>query len=1222
MFLRRDISQFLVFFLLFIFCFKFDALASGGRFALLIGNQDYRDGELAPLQNPITDVERLGTELEAYSFQVTIVTNLSDRAAMERAASDFARKIEATGDGDKAEVVLVHYAGHGLEIRGENFLVPTAIDSGGDLAGAAEQFFPLSNLIKSVEPLAEKRLILVDACRTPLFAEDSLTPSVSGLDLDYGTEIVYAASPGATAADGTAGQSTEFINSLIYHIQVENKDFREIKEAIDKDVLERSGGQQKLAFAGELGAFSFRQANHELDEQARLARRSMVDDVDDGDPVRIAVVGHLDLVPSNHRAFELEPDRWAMALPLNLVQPITHLLGQSTEDVIDIVPQADLTAAIRNNTIDRGDDDLKEDFPADFGDLGEPGADLFRPRGSSFNGAAQTMLENELANVGSTINADYIVHGRLEQLPYDVTSRRLPDEPAEYTSARLRLHMIDVARADVVTTAVLETQLEPDVFDMGPESAQSSMFDELAREANRWIADAVAPARIVATEPLIIDRGEAHGIREGDVFAILREQPDTTRAEGGDIRVGQVTVKKVDAQTATVQRLMGDNEPRERDKATLQRANDPAMASDSAGLEIEEIYLKPAFRKSELVGEMGQDALEEQFGTKFADGLEQSSRFNSVRLSTTAGPPAAFRIEMIIDSIVKKRIPGRSAIQDPDGQLSETDDPATEDDHEAPPDEDSEVVIFDGKIEDSVLRNETAKDTDANEEDEDKTSESENHNAEINDGNTSSAFDDRARASAGSSVTRVTLLGEIKIRDLREGADPKSEVLDIDVKLDVDQPFDRQNLPLQAIAVLIDKFVERSVHEVINEVHPIRFVKVTGDGDEKQFVLDRGQDGGLDRGDVLQIVELGDELISASGMSLGQERNTLGTVVIQQVEERFSLAVLSDDKVDFDFQGQDIILTVDRDATHRVAEEERERRRGGVKILAIAPLDFARTDAIALKHSYLSSYLRQGLSSNLKATGRYDVLERRRLGDLLDELKFNNILASQRRGEPDRALNALASWHLVDYVVFVQIDKLYVYNTENEGYSVLRKHREQRKIVAEAQIRLVDVATSAIDVVETLRLDEPIDASDRLLGGAMVDVLTRRIVNLVQEAFPIEIVAAAAENNQWTINRGTRDQVREGDRFNLSKPKEALLVDTSDAVLGHVEDASDGFVAEVVAVAEGTSTVEIKPAEEIKRSEESREPDYLGWRLRPGADSGTTKARPAAEKSKRRRQQW
>jgi hypothetical protein len=48
-------------------------------------------------------------------------------------------------------------------------------------------------------------------------------------------------------------------------------------------------------------------------------------------------------------------------------------------------------------------------------------------------------------------------------------------------------------------------------------------------------------------------------------------------------------------------------------------------------------------------------------------------------------------------------------------------------------------------------------------------------------------------------------------------------------------------------------------------------------------------------------------------------------------------------------------------------------------------------------------------------------------------------------------------------------------------------------MVAEAQIRLVDVSTSTIDVVETLRLDEPIDASDSLLGGTMIDVLARRM---------------------------------------------------------------------------------------------------------------------------------
>ena len=525
---------------------------------------------------------------------------------------------------------------------------------------------------------------------------------------------------------------------------------------------------------------------------------------------------------------------------------------------------------------------------------------------------------------------------------------------------------------------------------------------------------------------------------------------------------------------------MGGDQPREGDKALLQRAAS-ADASDAHSLEIAEIYFKPAFRDSQLVSHMGKTALEEQFGTKFADGLVQSARFGSVRPSATDGLPAAFRVEMIIDAIDKKKLPGGGGMAPPAGRLSEAggrspaSDPKSEKASDPDSDDDGEATVADDDGEGLPLRDEPEE------------------TASSGDGGDAADHDGDARAASGSGGTLVTLRGAIKISDPLQKADPTSRVLDIEVELAVDQPFEQERLPLQAIAGLIDGFVERSVHEVINQVHPIRFVKPTGDRDDKQFVLDRGRDGGLDPGDVLQIVELGEELVSAGGMSLGREKSTLGTVVIEQIEERFSLAALSDDNIDFDYRDQDIILTIDPDATASAEEDERKRQRGGVKIVAIAPMDLARSDAVAFRHGYLSSYLNQGLASSLKATGRYDIVERRKLGTLFEELKFNDLLAAQRRGETDPALEKLATWRLVDYLVFVQIDKLFAYESEKKSYAVLSRHRQQRMMVAEAQIRLVDVSTSTIDVVETLRLDEPIDASDSLLGGTMIDVLARRM---------------------------------------------------------------------------------------------------------------------------------
>src|SRR5215475_87079 len=88
------------------------------RLALVIGNSNYR--AVTQLPNPVKDARAVGDELKSAAFDVTQLLDVG-QADMRRAIKDFAAKISAKGSDT---IALVYYAGHGVQVDGENFLVP------------------------------------------------------------------------------------------------------------------------------------------------------------------------------------------------------------------------------------------------------------------------------------------------------------------------------------------------------------------------------------------------------------------------------------------------------------------------------------------------------------------------------------------------------------------------------------------------------------------------------------------------------------------------------------------------------------------------------------------------------------------------------------------------------------------------------------------------------------------------------------------------------------------------------------------------------------------------------------------------------------------------------------------------------------------------------------------------------------------------------------------
>jgi hypothetical protein len=159
---------------------------------------------LPRLENPVSDAQLIASTLHSDGFQLIggqAQTDL-DRAGFERVIRQFGRELSG------GSVGLFYYAGHGVQIRDENFLVPVEADP----ATAADADFELidaNSVLKQME-LADLKLVILDACRNNPFGGRGLRDAGGGLaqmQAPHGTLISYATQPGHVAQDGKAEHS-------------------------------------------------------------------------------------------------------------------------------------------------------------------------------------------------------------------------------------------------------------------------------------------------------------------------------------------------------------------------------------------------------------------------------------------------------------------------------------------------------------------------------------------------------------------------------------------------------------------------------------------------------------------------------------------------------------------------------------------------------------------------------------------------------------------------------------------------------------------------------------------------------------------------------------------------------------------------------------------------------------------------------------------------------
>lgn len=215
-----------------------DIAFAGQRVALVVGNSDYAN---APsLTNPRNDAALMRDTLSAAGFEVTTVID-ADQRALKQALLEFGRALRGTD----IEAGLFYYAGHGVQVAGENYLVPVnaAITSEDEIELEAINVNSFLRVMNSSD--AKVNIVILDACRDNPFkaASRSMSRGLAPVDAPRGTYIAYATAPGDVALDGD-GTNSPYTLALTRAMALPGMPIERVFKNARVSVLEETGEKQ------------------------------------------------------------------------------------------------------------------------------------------------------------------------------------------------------------------------------------------------------------------------------------------------------------------------------------------------------------------------------------------------------------------------------------------------------------------------------------------------------------------------------------------------------------------------------------------------------------------------------------------------------------------------------------------------------------------------------------------------------------------------------------------------------------------------------------------------------------------------------------------------------------------------------------------------------------------------------------------------------------------
>ena len=218
------------------------------RLALVIGNSNYDKGEL---KNPVNDALLISETLKKLEFDVILDTNIVDKRSFKETIRKFGNKRS------EYDVAFVYYAGHGIQVGSQNYLLPTkeVFESEYDVE---DYGVSVQDIMRYLTGMSDQvNVLILDACRdNPFEVSWNATRSLKGSGLakippPTGSLIAFSTDAGNTAADGD-GANSIYCESLCENMLLENTSLDQVFRNVRSDVLEKTNSSQRPVEASQL----------------------------------------------------------------------------------------------------------------------------------------------------------------------------------------------------------------------------------------------------------------------------------------------------------------------------------------------------------------------------------------------------------------------------------------------------------------------------------------------------------------------------------------------------------------------------------------------------------------------------------------------------------------------------------------------------------------------------------------------------------------------------------------------------------------------------------------------------------------------------------------------------------------------------------------------------------------------------------------------------------
>ena len=241
------------------------AFAAERRVALVIGNAKYKE---APLINPVNDARDMAAALQRTGFEVIMAVDATQKE-MNRAIARFGERLQ------QDSVALFYYAGHGMQVRGKNYLIPIDAEIKTESSVRVESV-DVDGVLDQLST-SDLNVVILDACRNnPFERRANRSVGAAGLaqmEAPKGSLIAYATAPGRTAADGE-GRNGLYTQELLKQIQIPALTIEQVFKNVRREVAKATRDTQIPWEASSLtGDFYFLPGTHQSPTAPQAARR-------------------------------------------------------------------------------------------------------------------------------------------------------------------------------------------------------------------------------------------------------------------------------------------------------------------------------------------------------------------------------------------------------------------------------------------------------------------------------------------------------------------------------------------------------------------------------------------------------------------------------------------------------------------------------------------------------------------------------------------------------------------------------------------------------------------------------------------------------------------------------------------------------------------------------------------------------------------------------------